>query len=297
MSSAVLLLNYYLVKSTTFSFEKNREILILGDSNIKYAINDSIFSNSANFAGEADSYFYSFIKLNKILEDKAHGFKTVFLSFSPHNIIDNGWIFNEEDMITRFPKYYPLMGKDDLKFLFKDKNDVFLSSLARVFRELPNTVQSKFKGPFISNYGGFKFVDNNSLSSELEKLSNGEPIPIVPSIYKISKQEILYLNKIMALCKRNNLKLILVNPPKRKELLVHKKYFVAEFNQFYDNELNDVTYLDFSNLILPDEYYSDLVHLNYKGADYFSNLLKNQELMQLIQAYQRNITKDKSINK
>lgn len=287
MCFTVILSNYYLVESTTFSFKKGKKVLVLGDSNIKYAINDSIFNNSVNFSGEADSYFYSYIKLNRILEEKSNDFNTVFLSFSPHNIIGNDWVFNEEDMITRFPKYYPLMSTEDLKFLFKDKHDVFLSSIARIHREFPNTIMVKIEGSFMPFYGGFKFVDSNNLILELDKLSKNKSIPILPNNNKISPEEILYLNKIIALCKNNNLKIILINPPKRKELLKHEKYFVAEFNQFYDKELKNISFLDFSNVVLPDEYYSDLVHLNYKGADYFSKLLKNQDLTELMQTYKR----------
>lgn len=285
MYAIVIYLNYSFVASTKFSFDKDKKILVLGDSNIKYAVNDSIFDISANFSGEADSYFYSFLKLNKILEDKANSFKTVFLSFSPHNIIGNNWVFNEEDMVTRFPKYYPLMSKADLMFLFEDKNDIFLSSLGRVFREFPSMAISKIKDPFIVNYGGFKFVNSYNLDLELDKLSKEEPIPIMPSNSEISKQETTYLLKIVELCKSNNLNLILINPPKRKELLVHKKYFVTEFEHYYNDKLSNIAYLDFSNISMPDDYYSDLVHLNYKGAAYFSNLLKSQDLKELTDIY------------
>jgi len=290
MSSAVIFLNNSLVRSTKFSFAKSKEILVLGDSNIKYAINDSIFNNAVNFSGEADSYFYSYLKLHKVLEDKAHNLKTVFISFSPHNIIDNGWLFNKEDIVTRFPKYYPLMEINDSFFLFKDNFDVLLSSIGRVYRELPNVFQSKIHGSIKSNYGGFKFVDSNNLDLVLDKLSKDEPIPHfnLPDNFRVSSQETLYLKKIITTCRKNNLKIILVNTPKRKELLIHKRYFVTDFNQYYKDKLKNIKYLDFSNVIMPDEYYDDLVHLNYRGATYFSNLIKNQSLTELLQNYKYN---------
>lgn len=287
ISSVLLLLNYYLIDSNEFSIDSNKEILILGDSNSKRAVNDSIFNKAFNFSGSADSYYYSYLKLSKVIETNKQ-INTVFLSFSPHNIIDNGWLFNEDDMITRFPKYYPLMNFSDFSFLYKQRRPVLFASINRVFRNTPGTVLSKIGGSKITeNYGGYEFVTGNNLKLVLSKFNKEEDIPHfnLPNVFKISLQEMFYLRKIVTLCKDKSLKLILMNPPKRKELLTHKRYFVAEFNNFYDCELNNIPFLDFSNFVLPDECYNDLVHLNYKGAKIFSTLLNENKLDFLLKNY------------
>lgn len=287
ISSSLLLLNYYIIDSNKFSIDSNKEILILGDSNSKYAVNDSIFNKTFNFSGPADSYYYSYLKLSKVIETNTQ-INTVLLSFSPHNIIDNGWLFNEDDMITRFPKYYPLMDFSDFSFLLKKRSLVLFASINRVFRNIPRTVLSKIDGSRImSNYGGHEFVTGNNLKLALSKLNKGEDIPHfnLPNAFNISLQEMFYLKKIATLCKDSNLKLILMNPPKRKELIMHERYFVTEFNDFYDRELNSIPFLDFSNFVLPDECYDDLVHLNYKGAKIFSTLLGENKLDSLLKKY------------
>lgn len=289
-----LFVNYQLISSSDFTIENSKKILILGDSNSKCAINDSIFNKAYNFSGSADSYFYSYLKLSKVLEVN-DSITDVWLSFSPHNIIDNGWVFNEVDMVTRSYKYFPLMKYEDLLFLYRGRIDVLWNSIRRVLRKVPNNVIYFINKSIIKNYGGYEFVKGNNIELVLNKLKKGEAIPHfrLPEKFDICKPEILYLTKIINMCKVNNIKLTLINTPKRRELLDNEKYYVNMFNEFYEDKLHNVPYLDFSGVVMPDRNYDDLVHLNYKGANEFSDMLNKNSFESISQSFLFNQKKNK----
>ena len=55
----------------------------------------------------------------------------------------------------------------------------------------------------------------------------------------------------------------------------HKRYEVKEFHKLYNTEFSQLDYFDFSGIIMEDEMYTDLIHLNKKASSYFSNFLQN----------------------
>mgnify|MGYP003454011807 len=49
----------------------------------------------------------------------------------------------------------------------------------------------------------------------------------------------------------------------------------------YNAHFSDVLFLDYSKLEMLDDCYGDLVHLSPKGADYFSELIEKNGLLNL----------------
>jgi len=95
----ITIVNYSLLMfSNSFNLNKNVNTLILGDSHTKYAFNDQLMINTYNFSQDADSYFYSYLKVKQISKENIQ-IDTVLLSFSQHNIhkcIEKNWLLNYE---------------------------------------------------------------------------------------------------------------------------------------------------------------------------------------------------------
>lgn len=285
----------------TFNFEmfqfeqkslsiKNKHILLLGDSNMEYAINDSIFASAINKAASADSYFYSYLKL-KLYTSLYGKIDTVFLSFAPHNIFDNGWLLDDDNIYSRFRFYYFLMDWTDFKFLLLRNPRGVISSIPSVLRQTLKNIVKKAKGVSLNpSYGGFDSLDRNILEEVKLKLRKGQPLPFfkIPNNFKISLAEIAYLNKTIAYCDKNNIKLYLINLPKRVELLNYSKYGVDNFYAEYDEKYRNLDFLDFSRFPLPEDNYGDFVHLNSKGSTNFSSFLQKDEIGSLLTEFGRN---------
>ncbi len=288
----IIIANYMLVKATEIIIPKHKKVLILGDSNSECAINDSIFNSVVNLSSSSDSYYYSYLKLKKIIDENQ--IDTLLLSFSPHNIFDNGWLFNESHIYSRFKLYYPLMNYYDFKFLTKNKPIAVFKAVFAVPKQTMTNFFNVLQNKPI-RYGGFKLLNRNILSEVQNKLIKGEKLPFfrIPEKLTVSEYEVLYLKKIISLCKNKKIKLILINLPKRKELLNYPRYGVKKFNNFYENYLSDTEFFDFSEIKLPDNYYADFVHLNAKGSAFFSKLLKKQGFKNLKKKFIHSISNQK----
>ncbi len=286
----IVIFNGYLLYLLDKSFKgkSNAHILLIGDSNMECAVNDSIYKGSINLSKASDSYFYSYLKLKAYISQNQN-IDTIFLSFSPHNIFDNGWLLDDSHIYSRFRLYYPLMDWSDFYFLFSRNSKAIISSFPSIINQTIKNFIKLVLGKTITSYGGYQSLDRDILEEVKLKLLNGEPLPFfkIPNNFKISKEEVTYLNKIIDLCQRNKIKLYLVNLPKRIELLNYKKYGVTEFNKYYDSFFKNVDFLDFSNFKMPDSYYGDFVHLNKKGSTYFSEFLEKNKMMIIEQNYKR----------
>jgi hypothetical protein len=272
---STVVLNYFLVKNTNLSFNKEKSILLLGDSNMQCALDDAIVPNSVNFAESSESYFYTYLKLKKIRQSTS-SIDTVLLSFSPHNIIDNRWLFSKHLIGLNLRHYYPLMSIDDFVFLFNNNPEAVIGGLKEVPYQLLRNITKKIKNDNIFDLGRFVSLKKNNTDKHINLIKDGKKLPFfeLPESFKISNQEIIYLNKIILFCDQYKIKLILINTPKRKELLDYKNYYVNDFNKFYLSNFIEIPFYDFSSMPIPKEYHADLVHLNYKGAMCFSTMIK-----------------------
>lgn len=283
---SIVLINFYFVNKVQIS-TKEKTILILGDSNAECAVNDSIFNQSINFSSSSDSYFYSYLKLKKLTKDNEN-IDTLFLSFSPHNIFDNGWLSNGSQIYSRFKIYYPLMNFKDVLFLLKVNPKQLIKSTPSISKHFFINIVDFMKGkPLLP--GEYQALNTNILKEVQAKLKNDEELPFfkIPKTFDVSIDEITYLNKIIAYCNEKKIKLFFVNFPKRKELLKYAKYGVKQFNTYYDLNYSKIDYLDFSSFSMPDSCYGDFVHLNISGSTFFSTYLKDNGIVKLKEKYKR----------
>lgn len=268
--------NFFLVKRTNLVVNAEKNILLLGDSNTECAINDSIVEKVFNFSTSAESYFYSYLKLKKTLKNNSQ-IDTVLVSFSPHNIFDNGWFQNEKIIKLNFKHYYPFFDLDDLYFILKKKPLVVLDASKTIPFQFMRNVILSIRKDNIFNLGRFRSLNRNSLELDIEKINNNQSLPFfeLSERFKITNEELFYLNKIKLFCAENNLKLILINTPKRDEILNHKKYYTENFLNLYYKEFSDIDFYDFSKMLMNKEHFADLVHLNSSGSSNFSTTIKN----------------------
>jgi len=287
--TSIIIINYFLIQSEPITIPANKNIVVLGDSTAEAAINDAVFKSCINISNSADSYYYSYLKLKKILVSNPK-IDTILLSFAPHNIYDNMWLSDKEYININLRIYYPLMSWEDFVFLYKQNPKGVIQATSAIIKRSGKNIIFKILGIKKSYYGDFEALDRDILKEVQEKLITGEKIPSfrIPTNLNISEQEILYLHKIITISNENKLKLYLINTPKREELLQYPIYGVKEFNKYYDTKLYKTDYLDFSQFKMPDNFYSDFVHLRVEGADYFSNLLEDIGLEELSQKYNRN---------
>lgn len=263
----VLLLHF----SKIFYLDKKVNILILGDSRTKYSLTDKILSGSYNFSNIADSYFYSYQKL-KMIAKKNPQIKTLLLSFSQHNIEksnDKNWLLNSSYLSERNQYYYPMMNPEDFFFLLKIRHVGMLEDL---FSQVLYPFKLR-KGNKI--YGGYADLDHIRLQKAIEKYKNNSE---GKEKFEESEVEKHYLRKIYSFCHDHGIKLIFINTP------LHKTLFNQHENldKFYIMNYPDVPFLDFSEMLLSDSCFGDLVHLTPEGAQYLSHFIESKGINKLI---------------
>ncbi|MDZ4759397.1 MAG: hypothetical protein SGJ10_14830, partial [Bacteroidota bacterium] len=106
----------------------------------------------------------------------------------------------------------------------------------------------------------------------------------IPDSFKVNRQNLYYLEKLITLCKIKNVKLVMITAPilKLQERLtvkidaITKSYFLPILNK------NNIPYLDFTHLSLGHDYHNfyDYHHLNSLGKTKYNSILAVELLKQ-----------------
>lgn len=240
-------------------------VLILGDSQTEADLNDSIIKNSINLSNSGDPIYFFYIKLKKILK-KGSSPKVLILSFSPNNLYSEG--FNEvPKMKTKLKKYFFMMDWNDLQ-------DIATHNFTGGYQGL---ISSIFYSPRTKNFwsrneitevaiGGYRKlpVDNNKLLekdiAESKTFNASEP----------NKISLKYFLKIIELCEKYKIKLVLLNTPIHKSLQIKQQKQKESYDKFIGNLNENIVIWDYFNFELDDRYFYDENHLNEDGASIFS---------------------------
>lgn len=282
--------NAIYVSNTAFKLKEQQHVLVLGDSNTKCAFDESEYPSCANLSKAADSYFYSYLRLKKLVAENP-GIDTLLLGFAPHNIFDNKRHRANEYLYSRVNKYYFLMNAEEVGFMWnQNPGGAAYGALAIVKQSLTNLAAVPKDGrALLDAYGAYGPLDRQILDEDVERLHRGEGLPFfnLPDTMAVSPTAMEYFDRIVSFCDERGIKLYLVNTPKRAELLAYPDYGVDVFNSYYDANYAHIDYLDFSDLPLAEEQYADLVHVHKSGAQYFSRMFEEQGLPALMQRYGR----------
>ena len=251
---------------SNFKIENNKHMLVIGHSHSECAYNDSLINGLINYSQSGDSYFYTYFK-TKLLKDNNPQIDKVFIEFSNNQIEKHmdEWIWDDNFMLSKFPKYALFMDRVALNLLIENNPDCFKQSIVSVFK---NNIKMLFKGlKYTNEIGGYRHLIRDKTDSLVANLAlNNDPID---ESQELSQNNIEYLQKIIKYCEQKEIKVFFIRSP------LHKKYSENQnenlFQEILTNQFATVEFLDFSKFPLTNSQFGDLQHLNYKGAKIFSD--------------------------
>lgn len=264
-------INQYLKNNSYYRTDKSVSILFLGDSHVECAINDSMINHSINMASSADTYFYTYYKLQK-LTDANPDIHTVILGYIDEFFLkaDDEYTYGEEYMGNKYPKYSQLISLKDKLFLFYKRPGVFLIATRDAIKQDYILLFKKPEKIYLTlNWGGYLYLIRDKYSQDVAERKRPGANYKSSDSPPISPLNLRYLKKIVNYCDSRKIKLILLRSP-LSNLCKRDNY---EFSILLQNELKNVEYFDYSNFPMEDKDFADLSHLNYVGARKFSNII------------------------
>jgi hypothetical protein len=284
--SVIILLNLLVYKLSIYAVDqeehkflklgKNIKCIFAGDSNVESAINDKLIPNSVNVAESGEAYLYTYEKLRSLLayNDQV---RYVFLGLSTQNllkIVEDRWLFNSDFIIEGLMNYNYLLDNSDMILIFKKNPQAFLRGICSgiytnfktCFRGLPLNELNQED----IHFGGYQYLTRDKLQEDIKR-----------NVYQDQsfEQGLLqekYLRKISSLCRSRSVRLVLFNTPKHN---LYRSSISREIKENYaavTNTFSGDSLLDYSAFPLQDSCFSDLIHLNTKGAEIFSKYLNEK---------------------
>lgn len=258
------------ILNNTRVIDEKFNVLINGDSHMEAAFNPKLLNSAVNIAQGGENLILSYWKL-KYITNRVE-FDTLILSFSYNNLskVEEGKfsgnymtpeVMRRAILISDFQSIDTLVNVD-----YKE----YYKSYFRQMCLYPRKDQYAF-------IGGFSPSDYSNLLPNAENR-------IKKHYYKskddigVSNIMLTYLDSIIYLCQKKNIKPILVSTP------LHESYYnkipriIKEgFNKKKKSLIDkNITFIDFSDFFLNDSLYYDCDHLNRSGADNFTNLFKKK---------------------
>jgi hypothetical protein len=250
-----------------FRLPAKDKYIFLGHSHTQMALNDSLVDSSINLASAGEAYFYTYIKLNKILESNDQQ-KVVFIAYSNNSIVSemNGWIWDDIHILDRYRLYSAFTRFNEMKVLYKNNpSTTFICNV----KSIVNNFYYIFKLKNISEdnkMGGYIYLVRDKTDSLLQTITKYNEK--ITEDTTTSVTNIVYLKKIIEVCRAKGVPVFLIRNP------LHPAYRrignEPRFQKIRKEELGDTELLDFKDFPLQNSDYGDLEHLNYRGAKKYS---------------------------
>ena len=258
-----------------FKTKSNISTIILGGSQIQMSINDQLIPHSTNLSLDAESYQFSYFKLKGILKNNPT-IKNLYLGcgYFYFSTFYDEYIFGKhsEDFFSR---YFFILPTKEKKHILLNNIPNFSSSIRKTFSYGFNNInKSQDQLSFIGYYKNtFSNTAANQTSIQnrlnVQFYENGRE-------RSFSSNNEIYLKKIVLLCKKEKIKLVLFSPPLHP---TYKKKIPRKFIQKFDYEMkkNKLKVIDFSSIQLADScYLPDGSHVTAYGAKLTTQLFKQK---------------------
>ena len=264
------------------------EIILIPGLNIK---KDGIFE-SVNYEllGEkkdsvdviflGDSLVYSSISPMEIWNDYGY---TTFDCTEAAQIISNAYKYLKFAIENQHPKIVMMEAnvifRNPSKRKTEDKIASFVKKMLPITKYHDNWkkyIDNGSKDQWINYNKGYKYITNTKKSKNIKYMKFSKKYD------KIPEQNKPYIKKIIDLCNRNNVKLILVSLPTQKAWKYTKHNTTAKIAKENNLEFIDLNLIDV-NINWETDTKDSGAHLNYLGAkkisNYIGNYLKDNELI------------------
>ena len=240
--------NYFISSKADFKLQPNINKIIIGNSQPECAYNDSLIHNFKNLARSGETYFYNYQKLKALIKQNPQ-IDTVFIEFSNANI------FNREDQKIWQTSYLNHFFQDYSFLINTNSNYLLLLKNPRGFQKaLLTALKQNSYRIATSNYnykdsiGGYRYLKRQKALAILDTLNPQEPALKKLNNRQISQHDLVYLDKIISLCKTNNIIPILIRSP-------FHPYFRAgqyeeDFQKVLKTRFKTLPFLDFKNFPL-----------------------------------------------
>lgn len=255
-------------KKSSHLISSNKSILIIGNSQSEYGLNDTIIKNAINISQSGDCSYYNYFKGKKLIDENQQ-IKTVIYLYT-NNMFLKGmdeWIYDEKHMGYKLPKYAHTIDVSDHIFLLLKNPGVYLVALRDAVR---SNLQTLAKRRSVNVYqdldwGYFKTsfdtADLSRKDAEFDKFYSDT---------STSSIDIHYVTRLYNYCTKNNVEFILVRLPFHNTFPKVKEY---ELFRFQKENLNGVEFWDFTDSTFTDYEFKDVQHLNFGGSSRLSKMI------------------------
>jgi hypothetical protein len=173
--------------------------------------------------------------------------------------IDN-WITDEKYLSFRYNKYLPFFSWNEYELIAKNNSSAFFNELAMAIK-LNAKKWLKKDYDFYNSIGKYHHLEVAKVDYFL---NNPQMLSPLPNWDKISHFQLIYLHKMVEICKKRGKKLFFIRSP------MHEKcpHWKSEkmFKDILAREFSEIEFLDFSLWGIKNEELADLEHLNSTGA-------------------------------
>jgi len=264
--------------TSNVKLDKNIHTLICGDSHTKTALNDSILPNSMNIAHSSEHYFYTYHVLKVLLNGNPQ-VSNVILGLSYHNLsaFYDAYVFNSDKTQFMYPRYISVLSLNAMTTIFRHNFKGFAGDFKNIYHGVKRHINAKGPGDY-SFIGWFYDSDRTNKNDSTVGLAIQEHFYNDRNgYYEISNFQLAYLQKIIALCREKNVRLILLNCPLSNEYLAQvPKEFLGAYNDLKEEYGQYI--LDHHGFLVPENCWGDGDHLNHSGSVIFSaEMIKRME--------------------
>ncbi len=269
----ILSVRFEIRRNANFRLKSDIHQIIIGHSHAACTYNDSLIPHFKNLAQSGESYFYTYFKLQKLIEANPQ-IKKVYIEFT-NNQIDTSmerWTFHDPYLSTRLAMYWPFIDLSSQCILFKKNPTEFVKTSPIAIRKVIERIFLK-KFNYAKIIGGHE--PNNKSLINCNTLNKGQQKSIDHFDSKdVSYTNIEYLKKMIKFLNSKRIAYTLIRSPLHSQSFLRKNE--STFQKILTLDLrSSKRFIDFSNLKLPNDKYYDFDHLNSKGAEIYSKIFSN----------------------
>lgn len=274
LTAMVLISKIVTSHSNQYDFDKNIEILFMGDSHITNTVIDSLIPEALNLSKRSEPYYYTFQKLKFLT--KSSKINKLVLGYSYHNISGYYDEFINGHLSTVMPHklFFTLDLNEQLRVINWNKRKILLLFKKIILSAYYQYFENKSKK---LDYWFFDGYDNPFRESKVNLNSLEKRIKfqfyLNQKVINFADLNIHYFKKITSYCKERDIDLYLLETPLHKEYLNRvPSSFKSKLLEISSKE--NLQVINLENLNLSDSsFVPDGDHVSAKGSIITTNKL------------------------